>query len=327
MRWCLTGLLLAGAVYGRQEPAVSLSTEVDTTAITVGDLIRYTIRVESADSVQVHMPPPGKKLGLFEIRSYEAPEARERNDRLLREFRFTITTFDTGAYVIPAVDVAYFIPPDTAMHTLSTDPIVIQVHSLNPDLSGDIRDLKPQVEIPRDWRMVAMYAAVALAVLLLLGLAWWYFRYHRRGETPFVRRDPPRPAHEVAMEALLALRKSGLIEQEQGKEFCSRLSDIVRHYLAGRYFVNAMELTTHETLQALQEHALSEAQMRMMEELLSFCDLAKFARYQPAKEAMADRLQQAITFVEQTRIIFEPEQEGEKPDEPAGQAAKEETAP
>ncbi len=324
----LACMLLTAALPGQEKPTVSLSAGTDTTVTTIGGLVHYTVRVQSPDDVQVHLPPPEKKLGLFEIRDYQAPEPRRQDGQLLHEFRFTLATFDTGTVVIPPIDITWFMPPDTSMHTLSTDPVAVQVLSVAPDLSGDIRGLKPQAEIPRDRRLLSMYIAVALAVLLLLGLAWWYFRYHRRGETPFVRREPPRPAHEVAMEALLALQKSGLIEQENGKEFCSHLSDILRHYLAGRYFVNAMELTTEETLRALQPHGLSTQQTRSVTDILSFCDLAKFARYQPEQEAMRDRLQLAIAFVEQTQIVLEPEEDSHRADDkPAQQPAEEETAP
>jgi hypothetical protein len=61
------------------------------------------------------------------------------------------------------------------------------------------------------------------------------------------------------------------------KESTSGLSRLYRRYLAEKYSIKALEATSTEVLAALQHQNLEERMLRETEEILTKCDLTKFA--------------------------------------------------
>ncbi|MDM8004083.1 MAG: hypothetical protein QUS66_14495, partial [Bacteroidota bacterium] len=114
---------------------------------------------------------------------------------------------------------------------------------------------------------------------------------------------PPEPAHIVALRDLQALREAELWQKGEIKEYYSRLSDILRRYLDGRYGISSPELTTDETVRMLQKAAVTTpGQMAMVKELLSVSDMVKFAKYLPDSAVHVAFMENAVRFVEETRL-------------------------
>jgi len=138
---------------------------------------------------------------------------------------------------------------------------------------------------------------------VLLGLIGLLVRRLRARRRPPVISVPPRPAHEIAAEALRALRARRLPELGEFKEFYSALSGIVRRYLEDRFVVRAPEMTTEEFLEATARSAvLQPGQRQLLGDFLAESDLVKFARHVPTL-ADSDRvLGAAERFVDETAI-------------------------
>jgi len=148
-----------------------------------------------------------------------------------------------------------------------------------------------------------------VAAVLLLGIIAWlgYRLWKKRQEQGYLFKPPPPPlpAHEVALSALQELYTSELLEKKAYKEFYSRLSDIIRQYIEGRFAVTAMEEITVEILQDLEKVLEDREQLAALEELLLLADLVKFAKYIPSGEETDKAKQQAVEFIEQTKLVFE----------------------
>jgi hypothetical protein len=299
-------LLLPVSVLAQQptESPVAVESRVDKSNITIGDTVRYAVKLARDKNVQVRWPALGANLGAFEIRDYHKPDPRQTKGRVVEEIAYTISTFDTGRFVIPPLAIEYQAPPDSAWHQLQTEKLEIYVASTLPSEAGDIRDIKSPWELPRDWKLIIRIALIASGVLLLAGVGFYYWRKRQgKGILP-ERQEPPRPAHEVALEALRQLRDSDLLATGQTKAFYIELSEIVRRYIEGRYFVPALELTTGELMDGLQEVALEADARNMLGDLLETSDLVKFAKYLPAKDEHERALQLAENFVESTKLVL-----------------------
>lgn len=308
--WRRRGLLLGVCclffvVPARPQSAapVSVESRVDKATITIGDTVRYTVRLSRDENVQARWPSLGANLGVFEIRDYDKPEPRREKNRVVEEISYTISTFDTGRFVIPPLAIHYLAPPDTAWRTLNTESLQIYVRSILPSEAGDIRDVKAPWELPRDWRRIILFAAIGLAVvvLALLGYLWWRKR-QGRGLLP-QRLEPPRPAHELAREELRQLRTSDLLARGEIKLFYSLLSEIMRRYCEGRYQISALEMTTFELDAELRTAERNRSACDDLRELLEFCDLVKFAKYIPANEEGERLLGRAEAFVAATMPV------------------------
>jgi hypothetical protein len=113
-----------------------------------------------------------------------------------------------------------------------------------------------------------------------------------------------RPAHEIALEALYKLRESDLLATGQIKAYYVELTEIVRRYIEGRYFVPALELTTGELMDNLKTVAIETEAKAMLQDLLEHSDLVKFAKYAPVADEHERTFQLAESLVETTKLVM-----------------------
>jgi hypothetical protein len=326
--------VLSSAMAGENSP-ITVSSSVDSARIHIGDLIHYSITVIHDDSVNVIMPGFAANLGGFEIRKYDIRDPEKKDGKTVLKASYTISTFFTGDFEIPPFAVRYTLGKDSTQHTIITDKIQIAVESM---VSGeeDIRDVKPPLEIRRDWWYTLRWVVAGLGALILILTAVLLYRRWKSGKSLLpIREVPPRPAHETAIDALdqliaseLAARTSRWIHEvtgdtnlqqteswknEQGleiKTFYSELSEILRQYINGRYFVVALEMTTSEVLDGLTEQKLDDEVFGLFKSFLEDCDLVKFARFVPQEELHQAIIKKAYNLVDLTKLIYVEPQSG-----------------
>ena len=153
----------------------------------------------------------------------------------------------------------------------------------------DIRDIKGLVPLPHNWWWLLVLVAV-------LALAYWLWK--RKRPTDTANAVPPPTPYELAIRALQQLR----VENPPVEEFYTRLSDIVRHYLEGRFYLRAPERTTEEFLyEVSQDNALAQERKDLLGAFLQESDLVKFARHHPEQSDMQRALEAAEKFVRDTQ--------------------------
>ncbi len=285
---------------------ISVSSSVDQSRITIGDLIRYTVTVTHDEDVEVEMPGLGANLGQFEVRDYDVQDPRMDDGKVISEAEYIISTFFTGEFEIPPLTIAYRTAEDSPIQTLTTETIQIVVESVKPSEAGDIRDIKPPVEIPRDWWLLGRWFVLGGMIIILGVFLTILYRRKKEGKGLLPKREePPRPPHEVAYEHLDRLRQSDLLEKGAVKEYYIAISEIIRRYIEGRYFVIAMEMTTFEVMEGLSQADLPEAEYQLFGTFLSQCDLVKFAKYIPSEKENVAIMDLAFEIVDKTKVIIE----------------------
>jgi hypothetical protein len=155
--------------------------------------------------------------------------------------------------------------------------------------TNDIRNIKGMVPVPHEW----WWLWVLLAVVAAGAVALWLWK-RRKITTTTETVAPPSPL-EVALAALRRLREENLPVEV----FYTRLSNIVRQYIEGRFGLRAPERTTEEFL---AEAALPEQHMKLLRPFLEECDLVKFAKFQPGEADRQRALAAAEKFVEESRL-------------------------
>jgi len=157
--------------------------------------------------------------------------------------------------------------------------------------AGDIRDIKPPIEIPTGWEWLWLPAMlVTLAALFLL----WHWWQKRRAQVALV---PPVPAHVRAKQKL----EEALALISQPKPFVIAVSDATRTYLEERFQFRAPERTTEEFLRELGgTDLLAGDQKESLGGFLESCDLVKFAKYEPTVTELHGLHHSAVKMVEET---------------------------
>jgi hypothetical protein len=272
-----------GAVCARPVLAQSgITTTIDSVRVTVGDRLHLTVSVEHASSSAVTWPD-SLDLAPFEVLDVEAAEPTPSGDGARSTLVVTLAAFELGRKEIPSFDVVVT-AADGTEETLETNLVGVDVVSVGVDESGDIRDIRGPLAIPLGALRLALWV---LGPLLVAGLLWVLARRLRPGKEDAspTRAALPRPAHEVALEALAALERAGLIERGQVKEYHIEASDILRTYVGQRFRVDSLEMTSDEVLTALERRGADPRTQERLRGFLEQCDLVKFAKVKPSPDA------------------------------------------
>ena len=220
-----------------------------------------------------------------------------------------IQSFDSGMYAIPPV--LYLQPGDT----VATNSPVLKVIPVPIDTLKTIHDYADVHQIDRklfdylpDW--ATDYGLWILLALIVIGLSLFvYFKWLREGRIPLLPKRKPVPPYNLAMQQLTHLKAEKLCEKGEEKQYYTRLTDILRSYLEGRFGINAMEMTSPQILQSLQANEETRDSHQMMEKILEIADFVKFAKVRPLPEDNMIAMESAVRFVEETKPVEQPDPE------------------
>lgn len=309
---CILLALLSGSVFG-QTGDISIENKVDNLTMTIGDRITYSLIVTHAPEIEVVLP--GRAFVVLDtafqmlpddalnISDYKIIEAEEVEGKIVEGVEYIFSPFLVGKFTIASLTVKFKTATDTSYSRINAEPIQFVVESMKPSETGDIRDNKTQWEVERDIWIILKPVLFGLLMVGLIVLAIIMLRRRRAGKAllPGLEK-PPRPAHEIALEQLDELIKSDLLERREFKLFYSRISDIIRKYIEGRYYIVALEMTSTELIQNMREVEIEDEIIDAVHDFVSLSDLVKFAKYTPGEEENQLIVQAAYDLVNRTKI-------------------------
>ena len=273
----LGGLLAALVVLaeGLHAQVPRAEATLDTATARVGDPIRLTLTLHHDATARPEAPDLPQLLRDFAPRctGWHQRET-EAGFELAQECELRL--YELGLHEVPAVAVPFVAAAgDTLLR--ATQPLAIEVISARGEGEDQLRDIKPPVLISGG---VPLWVVVAIGLLALvlctLGGVWLWRRRTRTPEPP----PPPEPIDYAAEFARIA--ESGLLERGEFKTYYSLLSENLRRFLEERLAIEAMEQTTSELADALQEAEVDTALRQQVIDYLAAADLVKFARFHPA---------------------------------------------
>lgn len=246
---------------------------LDTATARVGDPIRLTLTLHHDATTRPETPDLPQLLQDF------APRCagwRQREAATVQECELRL--YELGVHEVPAVPVSFVrAAGDTLLRT--TQPLAIEVISARSEGEDQLRDIKPPVLVRGG---VPLWAVVAIGLLALALCAFggvWLWRRRTRPPQP----PPPEPMDYAAEFARIAA--CGLLERGEFKTYYSLLSENLRRCLEEHLKIEAMEQTTAELADALQEAEVDAALRQQILDYLREADLVKFARFHPALAA------------------------------------------
>jgi hypothetical protein len=216
-----------------------------------------------------------------------------------------LQAFDSGLYVLPPV--AYIVGRDT----FESNPLSLKVLPVPVDTTRDIIGIKPVETVPfklfdwvPDW-MADYWWAWLLALLLIAGSLYYYFKWYRHGRNPLKPEKKRLPPYEEAIINLEALKQRQLWQNGQEKEYFTGLTDILRVYIDRRFGINAVEMTSSEIVRTLKQRNETRAVNEQLTMILEMADIVKFAAVRPLADDNEMAYQRAVNFVEQTKPVAE----------------------
>ena len=310
------------AVAQNEAPTITSHLSADT--VMIGDRVTLTVEVEK--DVMQHIIFPS-----FDFKQTDGEEQPESSIEVIHDFapdtlsqegrrvrlrkRYEMAVYDEGIYRMGKAQVLYL--DKNLVDTLFAEreeELFVKTFQIDSTMTT-VRDLKPQMTLKLRFAEFGGYLGIALAAALLLaGLIYLLVRYlHKRGKriSDLFKPAPPVPAHILAIEALEKLHNEKLWQNDKHKLYYSGLSDILRTYLAGRFEVGAMEMTTDEIDDALRAVDIEQKQKMNLLAVLRDADLVKFAKATPDAEENELAYDKAYHFVEETKPVEVVEEEDE----------------
>jgi len=296
-------LLLFITIVSSSTFAQGVKVSIDTNAILIGEQVK----------VDLEFKFPSEKRGYFVF----VPDSISPNLDIIERSRIDtsfqngitryyqqlkVTAFDSGYFVLPAFQFGYQEKDDSIIQLIISDPHLINVFTVDADTTQPIKPLVGPLDEPYTLMEFLPWIALGLLVLILLFVGIYYFRKRKKKPLFKSKEEPLIPPHIKALENLDLLRLKKLWQAESVKLYYSELTDILRTYIEDRYHIMAIEMTTHETLEELEKHAINDEVMHKLRSSLELADLVKFAKAKPSSLENDTCLNHGIDFVNETKF-------------------------
>jgi hypothetical protein len=279
------------------ENPVNLSGQLNKENIDIAEPFTYTIKMYQQEDSTIKLEKLDKKLfknlEVFDIKE-EIKSYKGRNVKLIEQTYFLQPT-DTENVEIPGIEVKI----NDKTYKLQPQKITPGSVLKEDQPLKDIHDIKP---IERFFIINPWYIVVPIVGLIIIAaLIFWLVKLMKKKPTeekPQIIKEP----HVLALEELAKLRFMSLTTAEEYKAYYTRLADILRTYLEGRFAIHAIEKTTEEINNELKQIQLNIQTAKLAIRVLKECDLVKFAKFVPLKEDADKCLNETLNFVLTTKI-------------------------
>ena len=301
--------VLLGFVSAAQNDTPTVRARIEPDSVFIGDQFDFVIEVEK-DLVQTVLFPEFTPKGenLIELVEVMPVDTLERDGRRLKVAqRYRLAAFHEGFIHMGKPGVLY--ADKNIVDTLyAADSLVLQVGTFQIDsTSQSIYDLKPQLTLKFKLAEIRGYLLWGLLFAVLLAAAIYglhcYLEARGRHLKDLFKPVPPEPPHVVAIKALEALHFQKLWQNDKHKLYYSTLTDILRTYIAGRWGIGAMEMTSDEIIVAMRTVEIPEKSRMELTAVLMDADLVKFAKFTPEAEQNESDYTKVYYFVEETKPV------------------------
>jgi hypothetical protein len=284
---------------------VNVTAKFDSSAIYIGDQIKFTVSVDKPAGINVSIPllkdTLCKNIEILSGPVYDTVKGADGRIKILS--RYLVTSFDSGFYQIPPQFAE--IKNEAGLKRFYSDYSqlkVMRVRIAPADTTLKIFDIIKPYRAPVTLGEIIPWALVAIISAALIWFIIHYIRNHKKkksGEEPLANPDP---AHIIAFRELELLKSKELWQKGELKKYYSELTEILRKYLENRYSVYSLEMTTMETLEALLKTGFKkDAIYNQIKVVLTAADLVKFAKHLPEPEENNTHFDNAWDFIEKTK--------------------------
>jgi len=281
-------------------------------SILIADQLEYGVTVDQAsDTVLVGWPQIAQPEFIKDVYTISGWKIDTLNMQKgdVRSYSlkgsFVIQPFAEGEYELPPIYVVR-LHRDGSTDTLRFKPLPMEVTTIPIDTTTFVpHDIRPQIKYPVTLAEVfpwvigfvggVLLVTILVCVILLGG--------KRREEGPVYKE----PAHITALRKMDKFRSNKFWVPEKQKQFYSGVTDALREYIAARYGVGAMEMTSAEIFDGLKGSDIPPGLYGELKELFERADFVKFAKYVASDEENAGVLPLGVRFVTETYVPEEEE--------------------
>ncbi|MFA5625315.1 MAG: hypothetical protein WC966_09725 [Bradymonadales bacterium] len=278
----------------------------------LSDPVELLLRVKAPKDVVVHMPSFGEQLGRFEIAGFTPSENLAADGTMTYEQRYSLLLPMSGKLRVPSFLIEFTDKREQStqadkLQELQTEDFSFEVSSVlgNEQDFSQLRGARPalaELKIPSDEVNITRIIIISIGALLVLAALGIAF-FSRR------KQEPPLLPHELALKRLSALENSPIPKDPDAIDaWYVELSDILRHYIEGRFALSAPTRTTEEFFDmAAKSDKLTQAHKQSLRQILEKSDRVKFNAYVPHEDESRQALGNTRAFIDDTKPVAQPD--------------------
>ncbi len=280
---------------------VQVQQKLDSLQIRIGEQVTLRLNVNMKKGAQVLMPdfkPMQTIVNGVEVLSQQDVDTILQDDGTISVGRnYVLTSFDENVYAIPPLPVKVD-GKSYQGNTLALKVLTVPVDTLHPEKFYPPKDVQNNPFRWSEWSGLFGLSVVWVLLLLLVWYLWHRLRQNKPiiAKIRFVRRVP---AHEAALHEIEQIKTQHVEGQESQKKYYTELTNTLREYIKKRFGFNAMEMTSAEIIDRLQQE--DKLLVDELRQLFQTADLVKFAKYETLINENDKNLVNAINFIDQTK--------------------------
>jgi hypothetical protein len=271
------------------ETKIELEAWVDRPELPFNEKLMLTVRA-SWDGEQDRFkitpitPPECENFEILGSSSVNETKMVEGKAKSTKTFEFILKPTQTGTGRVGLVLFSYVDNVTGDSSSLSTQPISVKI---NPPIEKRAPNYK-------------VFLLIAIALIFI------YVLYSAKRKTKRIKISdqteeeisiPEKTLEEKALGNLSVL--SPLISEGKADEFSSKVYKLITNYLEEKHRIFTTGKTTNNIIDSLSPLYLPEEQINLLKEILSTCDLVKFAKEMVEKERCEEILNKVRKFLEQ----------------------------
>ena len=285
---------------------VVLNAEIDTFQMMIGEQTRIKLELSVDAGHKVAMPELGKEImsGIEILEKKSDVRSLNGNRRDMYVDEYLITSFDSTLYNIPPFKVMV----DSSEYLSNSLALAVYTMPIDTANLQNICGPKEVWDVDLTWEEYRDSVHLGVIMFFLaLALAWVVVRFVKNKPIiRIVKIKPKEPSHIVALNKIEEIKNDETWRDDENvKEYYTRLTDALREYMFARFGFNATEMTTSEILDYLRGIDNKENIVEL-KEILETADLVKFAKWSTQINENDANLMAALQYVNETKVEEDP---------------------
>ena len=278
----------------------TVHTFTDKKDILIGEQIQYKVKANFlTGAFNIHWFNIPDSVAHFEVVDKSKIDSSAENGNTVLQQTITLTSFDSGTWVFPSLNIKYEQPDYLHIYNVKTDSVIINVSYSPPDSTNQLRDIKPIIKVSvTDYTWLYIAGGIVLLLLIIL-ILYRYFKKKKKLKPagPISRLSP----YDEAIEEINKLAQYDLKNAEAVKIYHTKLSDIFKRYLGRKQNKNLANSTTGDLLINMTNSNFSQENISTLATALRSNDAVKFAKYIPMALESEDcklKIKETINLIE-----------------------------
>ena len=161
---------------------------------------------------------------------------------------------------------------------------------------NEIKQIKENLKISFSLIDYWIYISIVLILAIIYIISKKYLKKTER-VLEIVEKEVKLEPIELTINKLEILKNEKLWEKDEINLHFTKASNIIRKYLELKFNFSALEIPTADILLKYKEFSQDDFSIKMLNRILSSCELAKFAKNQPDKSEILAHLENCKDFV------------------------------